>query len=161
MKRLRNWIIGPYLAKTSNVFEAAKINLLYNFSVFYLLNLLLFYGNLMAGKYYYHATIITFAMLMLVFILVSFRKQKKFAFIAKILFAQQIITGIVSFLIQQSRMDFVGEFWIMVNILITFFTLGKKYGFIMCAVWFIQLVHCLTNELANGRFTLIKMPPGQ
>jgi hypothetical protein len=42
--------------------------------------------------------------------------------------SQQIITGLVSYLIQQSSMDFVGECWIAVNILITFFTLGKKYG---------------------------------
>ncbi|MGZ3864032.1 MAG: hypothetical protein ACXVPN_13060 [Bacteroidia bacterium] len=161
MKNVRNFIIGNYILKTDNVFEKAKIELLYNFTLFYLLNLVLFQGNLIANGYTYHSAIIAFAMLMLFAILFSFRQQKEFSFIAKILFVQQIITGIISFLIQESRMDFVGEFWIMVNILITFFTLGKKYGFIMSGVWLLQLIHCLFNELSGDKFTFIKMPAGQ
>ena len=161
MKKLNNFIIGKYLLKTDNVFEKAKIELLCNFTLFYLLNLLLFLGNLVANRYTYHAAIITFSVFMLLCILVSFRQQKEFAFIAKILFTQQVITGIISFLIQESQMDFVGEFWMMVNILITFFTLGKKYGFIMSGIWFLQLVHCLVNDLSKGKFTIIHMPAGQ
>lgn len=161
MKKLRHWIIGDYLAKTSNVFEQAKVNLLYNFTVFYLLNLFAFYANLVANKYYYHAVIITFAMLMLFAILVSFKKQKNFEFIAKILFVQQNVTGVISFLIQESKMDFVGEFWILVNILVAFFTLGKNYGFIMSGIWFVQLLHCLVNELSGYKFILIHIPPSQ
>src|ERR1700751_4202091 len=113
MKKLRNWFIGDYLSKTDNVFEQAKIKLLYNFTVFYLLSLIPFYGNLLANGYQYHAIIITFAMAMLLAILISFKQQKEFNFIAKILFVQQNVTGIISFLIQESRMDFVGEFWMV------------------------------------------------
>jgi hypothetical protein len=158
MKKLRHFIIGEYLLNTSNVFERAKVQLLYNFTVFYLLNLILFSINLYTNHYYYHAAIITFAMSLLVAILVAFRQQRRYKFIALILMFQQIITGLVSYLIQQSSMDFVGEFWIVVNILITFFTLGKKYGFIMAGIWFLQLVHCLVNDASGGKFILIHIP---
>src|ERR1700757_4382108 len=110
MKKLGNWFIGDYLSSTDNVFEQAKIKLLYNFTVFYLLSLIPFYGSLLANGYHYHAMIITFAIAMLLAILICFRMQKEFNFIARILFAQQIVTGIISYLIQESRMDFVGEF---------------------------------------------------
>lgn len=158
---MRNWFIGDYLSKTNNVFEQAKIKLLYNFTVFYLLSLIPFYGNLIASGYHYHTIIITFAIVMLVAILISFKMQKEFNFIAKILFIQQIVTGIISYLIQESRMDFVGEFWIVVNIIITFFILGKNYGFVMSGIWFLQLVHCLINDYSGGKFILIHMPSNQ
>jgi hypothetical protein len=161
MKKLRHFIIGEYLLSTSNVFERAKVQLLYNFTVFYLLNLVLFSINLYTNHYYYHAAIITFAMSLLVIILIAFRQQRKFRSIALILMFQQVVTGIVSFLIQRSSMDFVGEFWIVVNILITFFTLGKKYGFIMSGIWLLQLTHCLINDASGGKFILINIPSEQ
>lgn len=161
MKKIRNWFIGEYISKTTNVFEKAKIELLFNFSSFYLLNLIPFFANLVINHYHYHAFIISFAILMLLAILVSFRKQKNFQFIALLLFVQQNVTGIVSFLIQESRMDFVGEFWIVVNIMMAFFTLGNKYGFIMTGVWFVQLIHCLLNELSDGKYILLSIPKNE
>jgi hypothetical protein len=134
---------------------------LYNFTIFYLLSLIPFYGNLIANAYYYHAIIITFAIAMLVTILISFKMQKEFELIARILFIQQIVTGIISYLIQESRMDFVDEFWIVVNIIITFFILGKNYEFVMSGIWFLQLIHCLINDYSGGKFVLIHMPPSQ
>lgn len=161
MKKLRQFIIGEYLSKTSNVFERARIQLLYNFTVFYLLNLVLFSVNLYVNRYYYHAAIITFAISLLIVILIAFKQQQRFKSIALILMFQQIVTGIISYLIQQSNMDFVGEFWIVVNILITFFTLGKKHGFIMSAIWFLQLIHCLVNDASGGKFILVHIPADQ
>jgi hypothetical protein len=161
MKKLRHFIIGEYLSNTSNVFDRAKGQLLYNFTIFYLLNLLLFSVNLYTNHYYYHAAIITFAISLLIAILIAFKQQHKFKSIALILLYQQIITGLVSFIIQKSSMDFVGEFWMVVNILITFFTLGKSYGFIMSGIWFLQLIHCLVNDASGGKFILIHIPDNE
>jgi hypothetical protein len=161
MKKFRNWLIGDYLSRTTNVFERAKTELLFNFTVFYLINLLLFEGNLISNHFYYHAYIITFAIGMLIVILIFFKLNKPFLMIARVLFWQQVITGIISYLIQKSSMDFVGEFWILVNILITFFTMGKRAGFIMSAIWALQLVHCLINDSTHGKFILIDIPNDQ
>jgi hypothetical protein len=158
MRSLRNWFIGKYLEGTTNVFEKAKVELLFNFTVFYLLNLLLFEANLVSNHFHYHATIICFAITLLVLILILFKKQAPFKKIAEVLFVQQIVTGVVSYIIQESRMDFVGEFWIVVNILVSFFTLGRRAGFIMSGFWAIQLAHCLANDLSNGKFILISIP---
>jgi hypothetical protein len=158
MKKIRKWFIGEYLDKTTNVFEKARIELLFNFTAFYLLNLLLFYGNLIANHYHYHAAIITFGIFMLLAILVSFKRQQPFHFIALLLFLQQTITGIVSYLIQESQMDFVGEFWMVVNILMAFVTLGKRYGLLTAGIWLLQLIHCLLNDFSGGKYVLIHIP---
>jgi hypothetical protein len=65
MKKLKNWFIGDYLAKTEDVFEKARIELMYDYTLFFFIMGLAFYGNLVAGGLYYHMSVITFAMIAL------------------------------------------------------------------------------------------------
>jgi hypothetical protein len=48
MASLKDWVIGDYLRKTEDVFETARIEFTYCYSVFFLLLGLLFYGNLIS-----------------------------------------------------------------------------------------------------------------
>ena len=66
MKKLRNWLIGDYLAKTEDVFEKSKIELTYSYCVFFFVLGVAFYGNLIANHLWYHFTVITFACISLV-----------------------------------------------------------------------------------------------
>ena len=57
MKKLRNWFIGDYLAKTDNVFERAKITLTYNFAIFFILQAAVMYYNVISHHLWYHVFI--------------------------------------------------------------------------------------------------------
>jgi hypothetical protein len=161
MNKLRNYFIGDYLALTDNVFTRSKIRLLYNFTSFYLINVIFFWSNTLSKHYYYHAGILGFSIVFLTTILFVLRKSKNYELASKLLLLNQTIVGIVSYLIQESTMDFVGEFFILVNILIAFFTLGTKYGFIVTGFWLLQIGHCLANDLSGGKFVLIHIPKDQ
>jgi hypothetical protein len=161
MKKLRNWIIGDYLRKVDNVFTRSRIELIYNFVLFYLLNVILFCGNVFANHYYYHAAILTLSIFILSSVLVVLKIKQDYRSAAKVLLFNQTLVGVVSYLIQESKMDFVGEFFIVVNILIAFFTLGRNAGFIITGIWLIQIIHCLANEATNGKFILIHIPKDQ
>ncbi|HXP48885.1 MAG TPA: SpoIIE family protein phosphatase [Bacteroidia bacterium] len=161
MKKLHNWFIGGYLAKTDNVFERAKINLLYSLLLFYLADHVFFMGNLIPNHYYYHLVLISTAALTYLVLLYMLRKNVSITVIAKVVFYQGIITGTLSYLVQQSHMDLIGEFWMIVSILITFFTLDKRYGLTMAGIWFLQIVYCSVNDLSGGKFTLVYIPADQ
>jgi serine phosphatase RsbU (regulator of sigma subunit) len=161
MKKLHNWFIGGYLAKTDNVFERAKINLLYSLLLFYIVDHIFFLGNLIPNHYYYHLVLISTAALTYIVLLYMLRQNKDFTLIAKVVFYQGIITGTLSYLVQQSRMDYIGEFWMVVSILTTFFTLGNRYGFTMASIWFLQIVYCSANDLSDGKLILLRIPPDQ
>ena len=46
MKKLKNWFIGDYLAKTDDVFERAKIELLYSYSIAFFILGSIFYVHI-------------------------------------------------------------------------------------------------------------------
>jgi hypothetical protein len=161
MKKLRNWIIGDYLAKVDDVFTRSRIELIYNFVLFYLLNVILFCVNVYVNHYYYHAAILSLSVFILTSVLIALKKTEDYRFAAKILLFNQTLVGVVSYLIQESSMDFVGEFFIVVNILIAFFTLGRNAGFLITAIWFLQIVHCLANDVTKGKFILLHIPKDQ
>jgi hypothetical protein len=161
MKKLHNWFIGGYLAKTDNVFERAKLNLLYSLLLFYIADHVFFLGNLISNHYYYHGVLISTATLIYMVLLYMLRKNVSITLIAKVVFYQGIITGILSYLVQQSRMDYIGEFWMIVSILITFFTLDKRYGLTMAGIWFLQIVYCSANDLSGGKLILWHVPADQ
>jgi serine phosphatase RsbU (regulator of sigma subunit) len=161
MKKIHNWFIGGYLAKTDNVFDRAKLNLLYSLLLFYIADHIFFLGNLIPKHYYYHGILISTATLTYIVLLYMLRRNKDFTLIAKVVFYQGIITGTLSYIVQQSRMDYIGEFWMLVSILTTFFTLNKRYGFTMAGIWFLQIVYCSLNDLYGGKLILWHIPPDQ
>jgi serine phosphatase RsbU (regulator of sigma subunit) len=161
MKKIRNWFIGHHLEKTDNVFTRAKIVLLYNFALFFFLNGVLFCGNVLSNHYYYHGAILIYGLIMFFPFLYILKKHHDYELAAKFFLLNQVIVGIVSYIIQEAGMDFVGEFFMIEIILLTFFTLGKRYGIVMTCIWFLQLVQCMANYMTDGKFILVHIPKDQ
>jgi serine phosphatase RsbU (regulator of sigma subunit) len=130
MKQLRNWLIGDYLAKTHNVFERAKINLTFNFAVFFLLQALVMYINLITHHLWYHLYFVSFGWVAMFFMLYILKTRQSIKLAAIIWLLQFIIIGTGTMLIQGGGMDMMSGFWIMLELLFAYFTLGGKWAMI-------------------------------
>lgn len=129
-KQMRDWFIGDYLSKTEDVFEKAKIELTYNYSLFFFSTGLLFYGNLIANELWYHFYIITFACISLGTILFVLKYSQNRELAANWYVIQQIITSTVSVFIQEFKPDMSSGLWTISFILYVVFVFGVKRAII-------------------------------
>ena len=134
MKKLKNWFIGDYLAKTEDVFERSKIELLYNYSIAYFLLGSLFYTGLILRGLWYHVCIVSFAVFALAsipFVLKYTHNLKKtshwFVFM-------QIFVSCCSIFVQQGKSDITSGFWSVLFILLAFFLYGRNWGIILILI---------------------------
>ncbi len=130
MKKLKNWFIGDYLAKTDDVFERSKIELLYSYSVSFWFLGTAFYISAIVRGYTYHTFCLTFAVIALL-IIPFILKYKQSVRIASIWYiVQQILVSNGEVVIQQNKADITSGLWIMTFILFSFFLFGRKWGLI-------------------------------
>ncbi len=128
MKKIKNWFIGDYLAKTDDVFRKAKIELIYNYCLFFFILGLIFYGNLIANGLWYHFYIITFASFALLSILFTLKYTQNYKIAGNWFVVQQTITSGVSVTIQEYQADMSGGLWTISFILFIIFIFGAKGG---------------------------------
>jgi isoprenylcysteine carboxyl methyltransferase (ICMT) family protein YpbQ len=121
MNKLKNWFIGDYLAKTDDVFERSKIELLYHYSISFILLGTAFYVSAIIRGYTYHVFVLSFAVLALSLIpfILKYKQSVKLASIWYI--TQQIIVSNCELMIQQNIPDITSGLWIMTFVLFSFF----------------------------------------
>ncbi len=134
MKKLKNWFIGDYLAKTDDVFERSKIELLYNYSCAFFLLGIVFYIHIIYAKLWYHVMCDGLAMVSLFTIPFILKYARNVKLAAWIYIIQQIIVSNASIIIENGRSDMVGGFWISLYILFSFFLFDIKIGSILLGV---------------------------
>ena len=128
MKKLKNWFIGDYLAKTENVFEKARIELTYDYTLFFFIMGLAFYGNLIANELWYHCYIVTFAIISLPSTLFILKYKQNLKLAANWYVIQQTIVSSASVYIQEANPDMSGPLWTMSFIIFILFIFGTKKG---------------------------------
>ena len=119
MKRLKHWFIGDYLAKTDDVFERSKIELLYNYSVAFSL-LAWFITSYIYLKLWLHVINEALAMSSLIAIPFVLRYSQNVKLAAWIYIIQQIIISSCSIIIEGGEQNII-RFWISLYILFSFF----------------------------------------
>ncbi|MBK7310807.1 MAG: SpoIIE family protein phosphatase [Sphingobacteriaceae bacterium] len=131
MKKLKQWFIGDYLAKTTDVFERSKIELLYSYSISFWILGTAFYISAIVRGYTYHAFVLTFAVIALLLIpfILKYKQNVRIASIWYII--QQILVSIGETTIQQNKPDITSGLWIMTFVLFSFFLFGRKWGLII------------------------------
>jgi serine phosphatase RsbU (regulator of sigma subunit) len=134
MKKLKNWFIGDYLAKTDDVFERSKIELLYSYSVSFWGLGTAFYISAIVRGYTYHSFVLTFAVIALLLIpfILKYKQSVQAASIWYII--QQILVSCSEIFIQQNRPDFTSGLWIMSFVLFAFFLFERKWGLILILI---------------------------
>ncbi|MDZ4664445.1 MAG: hypothetical protein SGJ15_06175 [Bacteroidota bacterium] len=131
MNKLKQWFIGDYLAKTDDVFERSKIELLYNYSISFWILGTSFYISAIVRGYTYHAAVLTFAVIALLIIpfILKYKQSVKAASLWYVI--QQTIVSNGESIIQQHRPDITSGLWIMTFVLFAFFLFGRKWGIII------------------------------
>ena len=128
MKRLKKWFIGDYLAKTEDVFEKARIELTYDYSLFFFILGLAFYGNLVVQGLWFHFYIITFACFSLMSIPFILKYKQNLRLAGNWFVIQQTTISFLTVLVQELKSDMAGSLWTMSFILFILFIFGAKKG---------------------------------
>lgn len=128
MKRLKKWFIGDYLDKTENVFEKARIELTYDYTLFFFILGLVLYGNLIANGLWYHFYIISFACVSLVSIPFILKYKQNLTMAGNWYVIQQTLVSGLSVYIQEGKPEMSGPLWTMSFIIFILFIFGVKRG---------------------------------
>jgi hypothetical protein len=150
LKKIKHWFIGELLAKTEDVFEKAKIELVFNFSVFFMVLGLLFYGNLIANGLWYHFYMITFGIFALASIPFILKYKQSLRMAANWYVIQQTITSTISLGIQEFKPDMSGPLWTLSFIIFVIFIFGVRQGLprlIPFILLFLATVYLSSNNI--------------
>ena len=128
-QQFKLYIIGDALAKADDVFEKARIEMTYNFTVFFLSLGLLFYGNIIANNLQWQFYITTFGVLTLPFVLVVLKRTGNVKYAGYVYVGNQICMGIANQWLYNFELNIIGGFWTGVFLIFTFFVLGKNVNF--------------------------------
>lgn len=128
---MHQWFIGDYLAKTEDVFERSRIELLYYYSLSFILLGGLFYGQLIADNLTYHVYLISFACFSLVSIPFILKYMESVRFASWWYVSQQIIIACGSVYLEGGVMNAMSAYWTVLFILCVLFLFGVKWGLIV------------------------------
>ncbi len=147
MNKLKQWFIGDYLAKTDDVFERSKIELLYSYSISFWILGTAFYISAIVRGYTYHTICLTFAVMALLIIpfILKYKQNVRIASIWYII--QQILVSNGEVVIQQNKADITSGLWIMTFILFSFFLFGRKWGLICILI--MGVISSITGPLSE------------
>jgi serine phosphatase RsbU (regulator of sigma subunit) len=134
MKKLKNWFIGDYLAKTDDVFERSKIELLYNYSIAFFIIGMVYYIHIIYLKLWLHVMNEALAMLSLMAIPFILKYKRNVKLAALVYIIQQLIVSNFSIIIESGKPDMIGGFWISLYILFSFFLFDIKWGVILLII---------------------------
>ncbi len=162
MKKLRDWFIGDYLAKTDNVFEQAKITLTYNFAIFFMIQAAALYINVIANHLWYHFYFISFGWLSMAFMLYVIKMRQNIRLASLVWLFQFVIIGTANMLIQGGGTDLMSGFWILVELLFAYFTLGGKWAVFALVHVLSMLTATILNETHfHGKLLDLGIPTNQ
>ncbi len=143
------------MAKTDDVFERSKIELVYNYSVAFFIIGTIFYVGLMVKELWLHVGVITIAFISLFLIpfVLKYTQSVKKASIFYII--QQILVSCGSMLIQQGQQDITGGLWMAVFVIFSLFLFGRKWGIFLIILFFIL------GGISIAVSQKIQIPPSQ
>lgn len=137
MKSLKNWFLGDYLAKTPDVFERSKIELLYNYTLAFFIMASVYYVHILYAKLWLHVCSEALAMASLIAIPFVLKYTQNVRLAAWIYIIQQLIVSSFSILIEAGLPSILGGFWISLYILFAFFLFDIKIGSILIVLFFV------------------------
>lgn len=162
MKKLRNWFIGDYLAKTDNVFEQAKITLLYNFAIFFIIQAMLLYITIIVNHLLLHFVIVSLGWISMAFMLYVLKVKQNIKLAALIWLGQFFTIGTISMIIQGANVDMMSAMWAMVELLFAYFALGGGWAFAASIHIMLQVAFSIVNvEIFQGSLTDFGIPADQ
>jgi serine phosphatase RsbU (regulator of sigma subunit) len=146
--KIKNYFIGHRIKATNDVFEIAKINLVFHFTFFMTLLAIPFIIQLYINQFWYHFSINLFEAVSLLLIYILFRTKTPLKNIGILFVLMDSIMSIGSLIFQNGYFEIQAGLWSMLLIIYTFFVLGKKWGFIIFS--YIALLYLACMNFENG-----------
>jgi serine phosphatase RsbU (regulator of sigma subunit) len=159
--RFKNYIIGDALAATEDVFQKARIDLLFNITVFFLLLGLTYYVNLIANHYVWLTCITTIGVISLPTVLIILKKTGNVRLAGIFFLAEQVVIGFLNEIMTNFHFDGEGAFWAAFMLLFSFFVLGTTWGWIMTLYSVVTITIGITNEQSHFSFFHFNIPKEQ
>lgn len=131
---MKNWFIGDYLAKTDDVFERAKIELLYSYSIAFFILGSIFYVHIIILHLWLHVAVTTIAVVTLGAIPFILKYSRNVRFAAACYVIQQILVSCGNIILEKGRADAATGFWVSLFILFAFFLFERKWGLIFLII---------------------------
>jgi len=150
MKKLKNWFIGDYLAKTDDVFERAKIELLYSYAMAFFVLGTIFYIHIIILHLWLHVAVTTIAVISLGSIpfILKYARNVRLAAVCYVI--QQILVSCGNIILEKGRADAATGFWVSLFILFAFFLFERKWGLIFLII---MSVFSSTAAALSQKFT--------
>jgi serine phosphatase RsbU (regulator of sigma subunit) len=146
--RIKNYFIGHRIIATEDVFEKAKISLVFNFTFFMTLLAIPFVIQLYINGFWYHFSINIFEALSLALIYILFKTNIPLKYIGISFVIMDSIMSAGSLVFQNGYFEIQAGLWSMLLVIYTFFVLGKKWG--LAIVLFVALLYLGCIPFENG-----------
>jgi len=134
MRRLKQWFIGDYLAKTPDVFGRAKIELLYSYAMYYFVLGTAFYIGLFFKGLHYHIYVVTLACLGLITTPFILKYTQNLRITSIFLIVLQVVISGFSIFLEQGKQDVTGGLWTAVFIALSLFLFERTWGLIFILI---------------------------
>jgi hypothetical protein len=156
MKKLREYAIGNLLEHTDDVFEKARIILIYQFSIVFLFIFALPLLTDILLHYYKALVIHSFDFVILFFFPYLLRKTKKLDNLINLFFSICALTSLVIFMtLNPDKMEPVGAAWFVVfMILSALMQKGKARILFICFLLWIPVAYVFINQMLHGQITI-------
>lgn len=161
MKKIRNWFIGDYIEKTDDVFEKARIELTFSYSIIFFTLGLFFYANLIVNSLWYHVYSISFGIISLATIPFVLKYRQNLRLAASLYLIQQFVVSFTETLLQEGKLDIQLGLFTMTIILFAFFIFNTKTGFLISLLFITPLLISVLNTAFQGKLIQFDIPPDQ
>jgi serine phosphatase RsbU (regulator of sigma subunit) len=159
--RFKNYFTGDALAATDDVFEKARIDLVFNISCFFLLLGLAYYGNLISNHLTWLIYITSIGVISLPLVLIVLKKTKNVRYAGFVFMGEQLAVGLLHQLMMNFHVDTEAAFWTMITIFFAFFILGTRWGLIATVYGILTVFVGIYNEETNFSLFHFNVPKEQ
>lgn len=147
-KIIKQYFIGHRINLTDDVFEKAKINLVFNFTVFMSLLAIPFLIQLYINGFWYHFSINIFEIIFLTIIYYLLKTNVTFKYIGISFVIMDSIMSAGSLIFQNGYFEIQAGLWSILLVLYAFFVLGKMWGIALSL--FVALLYAGCIPLGGG-----------
>ncbi|MFL5763489.1 MAG: PP2C family protein-serine/threonine phosphatase [Bacteroidia bacterium] len=156
--KFQDLIIGKALAYANDVFEKARIFVLFNFSVFFLVLNIPYMLHTFAEGNWLHITLAIMSTIGLGLVLVILSRSSKVKLAALFYLFNHLFQNLAHYCVNNGHIEAQGSLFFLLLVLFGYVMLGRKWGFSIAIFVATLLILGVLNE--NSGYLLFRFPPG-
>ena len=162
LKKIKNYFIGEALAETNDVFQKARIELMFGYSIFLLVMGLTFTGSVVANHKTWEIYLTTcFGVPSIASLLFILKKTKSVTYAGYMFVFMQVVMHLANGYLNKYEPRIDGVLWSITSIILVFFVLGKKWGLGLTIFIVLQYSLGAINNVSGNKIFDYAIPPEQ